>query len=141
MPHQADDSEAELTGDLPAALRERDRTRVLASSGALAAQTCRDLINVIMKAAGGSSHHLTSPRQRILSDVEMMKSLAFSDWGRCAQLEGRVALRLQNSRPLICFRRKNLERRPRHPYANQQRGVSRRSFSPLAGLRVHRSQV
>lgn len=59
---------------------------------ALVAQTCRDLINVIMNAAGGSSYYLTSPLQRIQRDVEVMKSHAFFDWDRCAQLEGRVTL-------------------------------------------------
>lgn len=59
---------------------------------ALVAQSCRDLINVIMNAAGGSSYYLTSPLQRIQRDVEVMKSHAFFDWDRCAQLEGRVAL-------------------------------------------------
>jgi GTP cyclohydrolase II len=59
---------------------------------ALVAQSCRDLINGIMNAAGGSSYYLTSPLQRIQRDVEVMKSHAFFDWDRCAQLEGRVAL-------------------------------------------------
>ncbi len=59
---------------------------------ALVAQTCRDLINVIMNSAGGSSYYLTSPLQRIQRDVEVMKSHAFFDWDRCAQLEGRIAL-------------------------------------------------
>jgi len=59
---------------------------------ALVAQTCRDLVNSIMNAAGGSSYYLTSPMQRIQRDIEVMKSHAFFDWDRCAQLEGRVTL-------------------------------------------------
>lgn len=59
---------------------------------ALVAQTCRDLVNTIMNAAGGSSYYLTSPLQRIQRDIEVMKSHAFFDWDRCAQLEGRVTL-------------------------------------------------
>lgn len=59
---------------------------------ALVVQTCRDLVNDIMNAAGGSAYYLTSPLQRIQRDVEVLKSHAMFDWDRTSQLQGRLRL-------------------------------------------------
>jgi alkylation response protein AidB-like acyl-CoA dehydrogenase len=59
---------------------------------ALVVQECRDVIALIMNAAGGSSYFLSAPLQRIQRDVEVLKSHAMFDWDRTAQLQGRLRL-------------------------------------------------
>lgn len=49
-------------------------------------------INGLAAAAGASSGFLTSPLQRHLRDVQMMRGHVMFDWDRAAQLGGKVAL-------------------------------------------------
>jgi alkylation response protein AidB-like acyl-CoA dehydrogenase len=65
------------------------------SSSALVVQTCRDVVNDVMNAAGGSSYFLTAPLQRIQRDIETAKSHAMFDWDRVAELQGRTMLDLE----------------------------------------------
>lgn len=64
----------------------------ISGSCTLVVQACRDLINQMMNAAGGSVYFLDSPLQRIQRDVEVLKGHAFFDWDRVAQLRGKIAL-------------------------------------------------
>ena len=51
-------------------------------------------INTLAAAAGASAGFLTSPLQRQLRDVQMMRGHVLFDWDRTAQLAGRLALGL-----------------------------------------------
>jgi alkylation response protein AidB-like acyl-CoA dehydrogenase len=62
------------------------------SSCALVVQICREVVNTIMNAAGGSSYFVSMPLQRIQRDLEVLKSHAMFDWDRVAQLQGRATL-------------------------------------------------
>jgi GTP cyclohydrolase II len=64
---------------------------------ALVVQECRDVIALIMNAAGGSAYFLSAPLQRIQRDVEVLKSHAMFDWDRTAQLQGRLRLGMRAS--------------------------------------------
>ena len=80
----------EISGE-GAGLNEDQRIDICGSC-AIVVQTCRDLVNHLMNSAGGSSYFLDSPLQRIQRDVEVLKSHAFFDWDRVAQLRGKITL-------------------------------------------------
>ncbi len=52
-------------------------------------------VNSLAGAAGASSGFLTSPLQRHLRDVQMMRGHVVFDWDRAAQIGGRIALGLE----------------------------------------------
>jgi len=54
-------------------------------------------INTLAAAAGASAGFLTSPLQRQLRDVQMMRGHVLFDWDRTAQLAGRLALGLPST--------------------------------------------
>ncbi len=52
-------------------------------------------VNLMCAAAGASSGFLTSPLQRHLRDLQMMRGHVVFDWDRAAQIGGRIALGLE----------------------------------------------
>ena len=67
----------------------------LAAVRLAAAHTVRlanDAVNIMCNAAGASAGFLTSPLQRHLRDVQMIRGHVVFDWDRAAQIGGRIAL-------------------------------------------------
>jgi hypothetical protein len=54
-------------------------------------------VNIMAAAAGASSGFLTSPIQRHLRDLQMMRGHVIFDWDRAAQIGGKIALGLEPS--------------------------------------------
>jgi alkylation response protein AidB-like acyl-CoA dehydrogenase len=55
------------------------------------------VVNTLAAAAGASSGYLSSPLQRALRDVQMMRGHVMYDWDRTAQIAGKLALGIEHT--------------------------------------------
>ena len=94
----------ETLGPQGQAMAPRDRADVRLSSAAVV-KLASEAIDELCAAAGASAYFLSSPLQRALRDVQMMRGHVIFDWDRAAQISGRVKLDLPTTAAEIAIQR------------------------------------